>query len=107
MDMTPMARPACCRSTSGLLYLLVVANGRTENDFTRLREVAISSGNASRRKSMLLSNPAFWNGNIAMAVCAAGPPGAGAGRAKREAQQQEPDQQKHDNGCADNGPSLP
>src|SRR5215469_17714820 len=78
-----MARPACWRSTSGPLYLLVVAKGRTENDFMRLRVVAISSGKARRRKSISLSEPAFWNGSTAIAVWAAGPLAAGTCCRKR------------------------
>jgi hypothetical protein len=35
--------------------------------------VAISSGNAMRRKSASLSEPRFWNGKTATVVSAAGP----------------------------------
>ncbi len=34
MEVTPISRPACCKSKFGPLYLLVVANGRIENDGT-------------------------------------------------------------------------
>src|SRR5438270_7148631 len=66
MEETPMALPACWRSTSAALYLLVVANGRMENDDTRLSVVAISSARARRRKSRSLSAPASCRGSTAM-----------------------------------------
>ena len=34
MEVTPISRPACCKSRLGPLYLLVVAKGRMENDGT-------------------------------------------------------------------------
>ncbi len=65
MEVTPISRPACCKSRLGPLYLLVVAKGRIESDGTELRTFATSSGKASRRKSASLSDPAFWNGSTA------------------------------------------
>src|SRR5215469_12184657 len=61
-----MSRPACCKSTFELLYLLVAANGRIENVCTWLRTVAISSDKASPRKSRFLSEIAFCNGSTAI-----------------------------------------
>src|SRR5215469_9718890 len=61
----------------GPLYLLVVANGRTENDGTRLSAVAISSAKANRRKSDSLSlEPGLCSGSTAIAFELADPRGA-------------------------------
>src|ERR1700680_2624514 len=53
---------------SELRYLLVSENGRTENERTWRKIIAISSGSASRRKSTSLSAPMFPNGSTATAV---------------------------------------
>src|SRR5215472_10311276 len=74
-----MTRPASWKSENGRMYLTLMAYGRTENDLTRLSDVAISSDKARPRKSISLSEPTFWNGNTAIAVCAAGEPGAEEG----------------------------
>src|SRR5215472_1557405 len=72
-----MSWPACCKSMPGLLYLLVVANGRTEKVGTRLNAVAISSAKANRRKSASFSlELGFCNGSAAIAFELADPPSA-------------------------------
>src|SRR6266481_6017772 len=50
------------------MYLLVIANGLIDRSGSELSLVAISSGNARRRKSVSLSALAFWNGSTATVV---------------------------------------